>query len=243
MVGKAAVSTDPLQLAKQTSSAARADVLDAIRTALADEPARELPPIASVFPELRSGTTDTTELAAAFKKELIALQGEVVFVSAASELPFALARFLTDRGLTTAAVQNSTRVSAALALLKGDRFFQAAGATKDRIEAANCGIVEAEALLADTGSVIALFKARGERLLPYLPRTCIVLADASQLHPHMDDAALSSLYGAARDGSKGEGVIITGPSRSADIEKVLVLGAHGPGALIVFVVGIADQQS
>jgi L-lactate dehydrogenase complex protein LldG len=235
------VSSAPLRPGAGTSSAARAAVLAAIRTALADEPARELPPIAPVFPD--TPPPSAVELGAAFRKELTALQGETVFVPAAGELPFALARFLTDRGLTTAAVQNSTRVSAALALLKGDRFFQAAGATKERIEAASCGIVEAEALLADTGSVIALFKTRGERLLPYLPRTCIVLADTSQLHAHMDDAALSSLYGAARDGSKGEGVIITGPSRSADIEKVLVLGAHGPGALIVFVVGIADQQS
>jgi len=75
--------------------------------------------------------------------------------------------------------------------------------------------------------------------LPYLPRVCIAIADVSKFRPHMDDEALARMYAAARDQSRGEGVIITGPSRSADIEKVLVLGAHGPAELIVFIAGAA----
>jgi L-lactate dehydrogenase complex protein LldG len=227
-MGHAAV-TDP--------AAARADVLRAIKAALRDEPALELPAPAPVFPP--EAPPDAATLAASFRRELTALQGETRPVPSTAELPDALARLLAERGLSVAAVQNSPRVSAALAQLPGDRFFQAAGATTQRIEAADCGIIEADALLADTGSVIAIFKNRGERLLPFLPPTCVVLADASQLRPHMDDDALKGLYGAARDGAQGEGVIITGPSRSADIEKVLVLGAHGPAALIVIIAGIS----
>ena len=218
------------------STAARADVLRAIKAGLRDEPARTLPAPAPIFPPEAAG--DTAALAASFRRELAELQGETVFVESEAGLPAALAKLLGDRGLNVAAVTNSACVSAALAQVPGDRFFQAAGASPQRIESADCGIIEASALLADTGSVIAVFKNRGERLLPFLPRTCVVLADASQLHPHMDDDALRDLYGAAREGARGEGVIITGPSRSADIEKVLVLGAHGPQALIVLVAGI-----
>ena len=219
------------------SAAARADVLRAIKAGLRDEPTHALPAPAPVFPA--EPTPDAATLAAAFRRELAALQGETRFVASSGELPAALVRTLAESGLSVAAVQNSTRVSAALAQVPGDRFFQAAGASPQRIEAADCGIIEADALLADTGSIIAIFKNRGERLLPFLPPTCVVLADAAQLRPHMDDDALKALYGAARDGSRGEGVIITGPSRSADIEKVLVLGAHGPRALIVLIVGIS----
>jgi L-lactate dehydrogenase complex protein LldG len=218
-------------------AAARADVLRAIKAGLRDEPTRELPAPAPVFPPAQ--LPDATILAASFSRELAALSGETRIVASAAELPSALTRLLDERGLKLAAVQNTTRVSAALAQVPGDRFFQAAGASPQRIEAADCGIIEANALLVDTGSVVAVFKNRGERLLPFLPPTCVVLADASQLRPHMDDAALMDLYAAARDGSRGEGVIITGPSRSADIEKVLVLGAHGPRALIVFIAGIS----
>jgi len=217
-------------------AAARADVLRAIKAGLRDEPARQLPAPEPVFPP--EAPQDAAALAASFERELAALKGESIAVASAADLPVVVARLLEERGLRVAAVQNSTRVSAALAQVPGDRFFQAAGASPQHIGAADCGIIEASALLADTGSVIALFKNRGERLLPFLPTTCVVLANASQLRPHMDDEALKDLYSAARDGARGEGVIITGPSRSADIEKVLVLGAHGPRALIVLIAGI-----
>jgi L-lactate dehydrogenase complex protein LldG len=36
---------------------------------------------------------------------------------------------------------------------------------------------------------------------------------------------------------RGEFVIVTGPSRTADIEKILILGVHGPKRLIVLLVG------
>ena len=36
---------------------------------------------------------------------------------------------------------------------------------------------------------------------------------------------------------RGEFVFITGPSRTADIEKILILGAHGPKRLVVLLVG------
>ena len=219
------------------SPAARVEILRAIKTALQGEPAHQLPAPTPVFPPQPS--MNYGALTESFRRELEALKGEVVLVQTPASLPRALALLLAQRGLNVAAVENSTLVSGALVQVPGDRFFQAAGASRERIEAADCGIIQAEALLADTGSVVAIFKTRGERLLPYLPPTCIVLAAEERLRPHMDDEAVRALYAAARDGAKGEGVIITGPSRSADIEKVLVLGAHGPRALIVLIVGAA----
>ncbi|MBV8366299.1 MAG: LUD domain-containing protein [Candidatus Eremiobacteraeota bacterium] len=220
------------------SNAARAAILDAIKQALRDEPERALPAPAPVFAD--PPVTERAQLAQTFARELGALKGETIFVRGAAFMPRALGVLLTQRGFNIVAVQNSTRVSAALGNIAGDRFFQAAGASKERIAAADCGIIEADALLADTGSVVAMFTNRGERLLPYLPPACIVIADVKQLKPHMDDG-IAGLYAAAREGRHGEAVIITGPSRSADIEKVLVLGAHGPSQMIVMLAGVSES--
>ena len=128
------------------SAGARSAILNAIKLALRDEPKRELPAPAPVFAAERP--LEPAELARMFQRELAALAGETIFVPSAAELPLALERALSQRHLETAAVQNSSRVTAALAHIPGDRFFQAAGASQERIEAAHCGIIEAQALLA-----------------------------------------------------------------------------------------------
>ena len=72
----------------------------------------------------------------------------------------------------------------------------------------------------------------GRRLSIY-PPVHIVLAYTSQLVPDLKDAfaLLKSKYG-----NQIPSMItnVTGPSRTADIEKTLVLGAHGPKELFVF---------
>src|ERR1700674_612261 len=214
----------------------RAAILARIATALRDEPARALPEPQPIFGA--EPAADRATLAARFRDELKALSGEARFVATAQELPGALAQFLKDREIASAACQNSIAVRWALTRLPEGAAFSAADADKLRVAGARCAVIAAEALLADTGSVVAAFSTSGERLLPYLPRTCIVIADESRLHSHMTLEALAPLYARARAGERGEFVIITGPSRSADIEQTLVLGAHGPQFLVVFIVGV-----
>jgi L-lactate dehydrogenase complex protein LldG len=95
------------------------------------------------------------------------------------------------------------------------------------------GITHADYLIARTGSVVITSLSGGGRRLSILPPVHIVLAYQSQLVPSIDNIwenlrsrplACSSLS------------IITGPSRTSDIEKELVLGAHGPKRLVVIVV-------
>ena len=99
------------------------------------------------------------------------------------------------------------------------------------------GLVAAERLLADTGSCMAACRTPQERLMCYLPPVCVIIARADQLAEHMPAAWDEISRRTADTEVRGEFVLITGPSRTADIEKILILGVHGPKRLIVLLVG------
>lgn len=97
-------------------------------------------------------------------------------------------------------------------------------------ENVQAGITLCEALVALTGSV-AISSACGGRTGSIVPPCHIILAHMDQLVPDLE-SALARLQQAAAAGSSYVG-LITGSSRTADIEKLLVLGAHGPRRLVV----------
>lgn len=95
-------------------------------------------------------------------------------------------------------------------------------------------ITNCESLVADTGTILvssALSQTR--QVYPYAP-THIVVASVSQLKRTLEEAIseISEKYGKEYPSTI---TAITGPSRTADIEKTLILGAHGPKTLKVFV--------
>jgi L-lactate utilization protein LutC len=94
------------------------------------------------------------------------------------------------------------------------------------------GISSADFLVARTGSILMRSCRCGGRRLTALPPTHIVLARAKQLVPSLADA----LAGLKEDAGWSFATVVTGPSRTADIEKVLVLGAHGPKRLVALVI-------
>jgi L-lactate dehydrogenase complex protein LldG len=72
----------------------------------------------------------------------------------------------------------------------------------------------------------------GRQIFVY-PDVHIVLANASQLVPDIKDA-LIRIRKKYDNRMPSMITMITGPSRTADIEKTLVMGAHGPKELFVF---------
>jgi L-lactate dehydrogenase complex protein LldG len=101
------------------------------------------------------------------------------------------------------------------------------------LERCDAGITECDALVAQTGSVLVTSRSAGGRALSVLPPHHIVLARQSQLVGDLSEAfeLLKSKY--ANDYPSLIS-FITGPSRTGDIERILVLGAHGPKKLTVF---------
>ncbi len=98
---------------------------------------------------------------------------------------------------------------------------------------ADVGITFCEALVARNGSVLVSNGTAAGRRLSIYPHIHVVIAYTSQLVLDLKDGfkLLKEKYPENMPSMVSN---ITGPSRTADIEKTLVLGAHGPKELYVF---------
>jgi L-lactate utilization protein LutC len=108
--------------------------------------------------------------------------------------------------------------------------------SRDAFFAADVGISGVDYLIAETGSVVLLSQPGQPRSLSLLPPIHIAVAERSQLVPDLFDLFESE----ARKIDSGLAsciTLITGPSKTGDIELNLVTGVHGPGQLHVILVG------
>lgn len=106
---------------------------------------------------------------------------------------------------------------------------------EEALAAAEVGVDRADLLLAETGTVLKTYADRAASRASLVPEESVFIADASQLVPGYPEA-FATLAERHREG-RAYSVLITGPSRTADIEKTLVIPAHGPSALTVVIIG------
>ena len=106
---------------------------------------------------------------------------------------------------------------------------------KHELEACDAGITACEAIISQTGSILVSSGTCGGRGLSILPHVHIVIARVDQIVPTLSDAldAAKQRYAGRLPSMLS---FITGPSRTGDIERILVLGAHGPKELFLFLV-------
>ena len=102
----------------------------------------------------------------------------------------------------------------------------------EHAETADIGISGVEFGVAETGSVCQDAYAIESRLVSMLPPVHIVFMDSSRIVPGVEQAfdVFSQVF------HQGYLSFITGPSRTADIERVLTIGVHGPGRFIIIAV-------
>jgi L-lactate dehydrogenase complex protein LldG len=93
------------------------------------------------------------------------------------------------------------------------------------------GISGAMAGLADTGTVILPSGPDRSQLVSLLPFHHIAILPLHAIYPALEDWLADA--GAAAIAESSQINLITGPSRTADIEMTLTIGVHGPGNLIV----------
>lgn len=104
-------------------------------------------------------------------------------------------------------------------------------------ETADLGVSGVEFGVAETGSVLQDAQAIEGRLVSTLPPVHVVFMRSDLIVPGVEDAvgAIAQVH------KQGYLSFITGPSRTADIERVLTIGVHGPSRFIIIAVDQAGQ--
>jgi L-lactate dehydrogenase complex protein LldG len=105
----------------------------------------------------------------------------------------------------------------------------------DQLRGADVGLTACESLAAETGTVVLRSSPVAPRALSLLPRAHIVVARLEQLLPTVAECLQKIRTVESPESSCI--TLVTGPSRTADIEKVLVRGVHGPRDLYVLFPG------
>ncbi len=102
---------------------------------------------------------------------------------------------------------------------------------------APAGLSGAELAIAETGSVLLAENSLAARVVSMLTLTHFVLVSEEMLVPMLDDA-IAMLQRLAQAGAEQRHYMsfVTGPSRTADIERTLTIGVQGPKTLCVLLV-------
>jgi len=163
-----------------------------------------------------------------FKNELEAVSGQCVLCENETDMYDKLKNFVRDRAFPYL----FSRDKKMIALLEENNIlFSDKDADFENMQA---GITFCEFLIARTGSVMVSSVSSFGRRIHSFPPAHIVLAKSSQLTNYYEDA-LTAVHQKYNGLLPSAITTITGPSRTADIEKTLVLGAHGPKEFIVFI--------
>jgi L-lactate dehydrogenase complex protein LldG len=115
-------------------------------------------------------------------------------------------------------------------LLAYDR--RAADWKRELFEDVDAGFTSARCGIADTGSLVLWPDEREPRLMSLVPPIHFVLLDAATIQPDLQSVMATQGWGR---GLPSNVLLISGPSKTADIQQTLAYGAHGPKELIVLV--------
>jgi L-lactate dehydrogenase complex protein LldG len=100
--------------------------------------------------------------------------------------------------------------------------------TRERAADSKVGISQLDWAMANTGSLIQDAALVDRRLVSTLPNIHIAIVESNRLLPDMP-----AVFSKIRPEQTNYISFITGPSRTADIERVLTIGVHGPEKLII----------
>ncbi len=99
------------------------------------------------------------------------------------------------------------------------------------LEDLDFAILPGEFAVAENGAIWVTDRALRQRVVYFITQHLVLVIKASQILDNMHQA-----YTRLAFPEPGFGVFISGPSKTADIEQSLVVGAHGPRSLTVYVV-------
>jgi L-lactate dehydrogenase complex protein LldG len=207
----------------------RDQVMHKVQTALGRSAGQAPDPAPPVY--LRIPEVDVDRRIASFRERLELLAGKTAHVRTAREAADYVSGIVAGRG---AVASNAPYLAACgITALAGVR----SGFTDSATLRAACattavGITSADYALADTGTLVMIASPAEARLVSLLPPVHVAVVPVSRLLTGLDE-----LFTLVPDPARvtSSMVLITGPSRTADIEQILVRGVHGPGELHVVI--------
>ena len=177
---------------------------------------------------VRRVARDTADLAELFATKATAVGMRVTRVSEAN-LEATLAQLLESRGKSVVAVRDPA-LAARAAAAAGTRL--APNDNDDLLFDCEVGITDVDCAIAESGSLVVSTNGR-IRNAWITPPIHIAIVRAGQVLPDLVD-----LFESRSDAlDAASTTVITGPSKTADIEGVLVTGVHGPAAVEILLVG------
>jgi L-lactate dehydrogenase complex protein LldG len=105
-------------------------------------------------------------------------------------------------------------------------------ALKERIFAVDAAVTTAAGAVADTGALILRPTRSEPRLMSLVPPVHIAVLSADAIHASLSDAMQAGRWAADMPANL---LLISGPSKTADIELTLAFGVHGPKELVVLI--------
>lgn len=208
-------------------STSREQVLKAVRKALIHK--SEVDYSAAESDAELYTTPEEESLELLFAKVFSSLKGNFIFCETKEDFPKILATLIKENKWENVFC-NDPKITAMLesggiAFLSDEKDFLSA----------NIGITLCEFLVARTGSIIVSSRQKSGRRLPVYSNIHIAVAYTSQLVYNLKDA-FRELKKKYEPGFPSQVTTITGPSQTADIEKTLVNGAHGPKEIFLFLI-------
>lgn len=179
---------------------------------------------------------DSVGLWQQFRTELEKVAGEFYEVKSKSDLAELLAQVIEKSNFNSLALDGNadaleiaSRAAINLAALEIiDVTTLAAEERRERLSNANLALLSAPYAIADIGSIVLFPNEMTSVLAHLLPECVMIIIRQDQMV-----ANLGELFAQVPAERAKSMLLVTGPSRTADIEKILILGAHGPKRLIV----------
>ncbi|MGH9116650.1 MAG: LutC/YkgG family protein [Acidimicrobiales bacterium] len=213
----------------------RVAFLDRLRARLADgvpeNMVHPLPPPVTDVPVITPTNLDPEDLPGTFAAMATRVGMQVHRIAPFDELVPLLAAMVEDRQIRTAVVSADADARAAGEMLEVFGVEVKPLRVADAAEA-DLGVTGATIGIAATGSLVQASAPSGGRTASLLPTAHLCVIREEQLVATTRDA----IRWVADEGESSNVVFVTGPSRSADIEQLLVTGVHGPTTVDVVLV-------
>jgi len=208
-------------------STPRERILERIRSAMPEDNNRQQTVEKRIkqAPDLIRPLIDENHLTQ-FREKLELGGGELTLVSDYQQAASEIATFINAENLPA-----KLRLAPALKHMTWDSKLEISYGKSDGDDLVS--VTPAFCAIAETGSVVLLSSLESPTSLNFLPDVHFVIVEAPQLVPHIEDVWTKLRQ---QDDVPRAINIITGPSKTADVEQTLQIGAHGPRQLkVIFI--------